>query len=162
MPDREKVISGLEHCIPNLNKSLHEREEENERRHAECPYGGKEYEYGMGCFWDLMSDALALLKELQPRVLSYDEMKTMIGKPVYVEEPKRNADPHCRWGLVVEGEEPPEEGGYNYPGGVDFNVEVGLDTYDGDLYMVDIGCGWRAWTAEPTDDQRMNTPWEGR
>ena len=83
---------------------------------------------------------LELLKEQQPRVLSYDEMKTMIGKPVYVEEPKRNADPHCCWGLVVEGEEPPEEGGYNYPG----------------------GCGWRAWTAEPTDEQRMNTPWEGR
>ena len=59
----EKVISGLEHCIPDPNKSLHEREEENERRHAECPYGGKEYECGMGCFWDLMSDALALLKE---------------------------------------------------------------------------------------------------
>lgn len=98
----------------------------------------------------------------QPRVLTYDEMKTMIGKPVYVEEPKRNADPHCCWGLVVEGEEPPEEGGYNYPGGVDFNVEVGLNVYDGDLYMVDIGCGWRAWTAEPTDEQRMNTPWEGR
>ena len=62
----------------------------------------------------------------------------------------------------MEGEEPPKEGGYNYPGGVDFNVEVGLNVYDGDLYMVDIGCGWRAWTAEPTDEQRMNTPWEGR
>jgi hypothetical protein len=120
------------------------------------------YENDGWCMTRVLSDALALLKELQPRVLSYDEMKTMIGKPVYVEEPKRNADPHCRWGLVVEGEEPPEEGGYNYPGGVDFNVEVGLDTYDGDLYMIDIGCGWRAWTAEPTDDQRMNTPWEGR
>ena len=110
----------------------------------------------------VVRDALELLKEQQPRVLTYDEMKTMIGKPVYVEEPKRNADPHCYWGLVVEGEEPPKEGGYNYPGGVDFNVEVGLDVYDGDLYMVDIGCGWRAWTAEPTDDQRMDTPWEGR
>ena len=59
----KKVISGLEHCIPDPNKSLHEREEENECRHAECPYGGKEYQYGMGCFWSLMSDALALLKE---------------------------------------------------------------------------------------------------
>ena len=145
MPDREKVINAIECCIDGCLC-------------AECDYEGTE-----GC-WNkvLLTDALALLKELQPRVLSYDEMKTMIGKPVYVEEPKRNADPHCRWGLVVEGEEPPEEGGYNYPGGVDFNVEVGLDAYDGDLYMVDIGCGWRAWTAEPTDDQRMNTPWEGR
>ena len=61
--DREKVIKGLEHCIPDPNKSLHERTEENECRHAECPYGGKEYQYGMGCFWSLMSDALALLKE---------------------------------------------------------------------------------------------------
>lgn len=63
MPDMEKVISGLEHCIPDPNKSLDERMEENECRHAECPYGGKEYERGMGCFWDLMSDALVLLKE---------------------------------------------------------------------------------------------------
>jgi hypothetical protein len=37
--------------------------EENECRHAECPYGGKKYERGMGCFWSLMSDALSLLKE---------------------------------------------------------------------------------------------------
>ena len=130
------------------------------RRCFECPYEDD-------CFHDgfdrvAIADMVKLLKAQQPRVLSYDEMKTMIGKPVYVEEPKRNADPHCCWGLVVEGEEPPEEGGYNYPGGVDFNVEVGLDAYDGDLYMVDIGCGWRAWTAEPTDEQRMNTPWEGR
>ena len=63
MIDREKVIKGLEHCIPDPNKSLNERAEENECRHAECPYGGKEYQYGMGCFWSLMSDALALLKE---------------------------------------------------------------------------------------------------
>ena len=62
MPDREKVIKGLEHCIPDPNKSLDERMEENECRHAECPYGGKEYQYGMGCFWSLMSDALELLK----------------------------------------------------------------------------------------------------
>lgn len=68
MPDREKVISGLEHCIPDLNKSLHEREEENECRHAECPYGGKEYEHGLGCFWSLMSDALALLKEQETEI----------------------------------------------------------------------------------------------
>ena len=60
--DIKKVISGLEHCIPDPNKSLHERTEENECRHAECPYGGKEYQYGMGCFWSLMSDALVLLK----------------------------------------------------------------------------------------------------
>jgi len=147
--DREKVIKALAMCegFPHLCGLR-----------KECPYSDN----GEECEENMHKDALAMLKELQPRVLSYDEIKTMLGKPVYVEEPKRNADPHCRWGLVIEGEEPPEEGGYNYPGGVDFNVEVGLDVYDGDLYMVDIGCGWRAWTAEPTDEQRMNTPWGGR
>lgn len=148
MPEREKAIDSL----TDIEQIMIARQDI-------CPR--EELQYWIE-LQEGVADALALLKEQQPRVLSYDEMKTMIGKPVYVEEPKRNADPHCRWGLVVEGEEPPEEGGYNYPGGVDFNVEVGLDTYDGDLYMVDIGCGWRAWTAEPTDDQRMNTPWEGR
>lgn len=152
MPDIEKVIQGLERCLKHTCPAIYSKEYE------EC-----EYTVGLYCGQDkLLHEALELLKEQQPRVLSYDEMKTMIGKPVYVEEPKRNADPHCYWGLVVEGEEPPKEGGYNYPGGVDFNVEVGLNVYDGDLYMVDIGCGWRAWTAEPTDEQRMNTPWEGR
>ena len=105
---------------------------------------------------------LELLKEQKPRVLTYDEMKAMIGEPVFVEEPKRNACPRCHWGLVVEGVTPPIDGGYIYPGGVDFNVEVGLDTYDGDLYMIDIGCGWRAWNKKPTDEERMNTPWEER
>lgn len=153
MTDREKVVKGLE-ILMNGCEYIH---------CDDCCFYISTKPLRCGLKEEqIQEDALSLLKELQPRVLSYDEMKTMIGKPVYVEEPKRNADPHCRWGLVVDGEEPPEEGGYNYPGGVDFNVEVGLDTYDGDLYMVDIGCGWRAWTAEPTDDQRMNTPWEGR
>ncbi len=142
MADIEKVINGIFEMLQrNTWKDI------DDKRHR---------------FQPVLNDALELLKAQQPRVLTYDEMKTMIGKPVYVEEPKRNADPHCCWGLVVEGVEPPKEGGYNYPGGVDFNVEVGLNVYDGDLYMVDIGCGWRAWTAEPTDEQRMNTPWEGR
>ena len=150
MDKLEKVIKGITLC--NTDGLADEM-------CPNCPYVN---EANPICVRSLFNDALELLKEQQPRVLSYDEMKTMIGKPVYVEEPKRNADPQCYWGIVVEGEEPPKEGGYNYPGGVDFNVEVGLNVYDGDLYMVDIGCGWRAWTAEPTDEQRMNTPWEGR
>ena len=66
MADIKDVIKGLECCIPDPTKSLHERMEENECRHAECPYGP---EYGnrdhgeLGCFWDLMFDALTLLKE---------------------------------------------------------------------------------------------------
>ena len=57
--DREKVIKGLETCIP----MKYETNEEKECRHEQCPYGRENYKPLNGCFWDLMSDALALLKE---------------------------------------------------------------------------------------------------
>lgn len=65
MADIKKVIEGFEHCIPDPKKPLKERMEENECRHEICPYGpyGNHGGEGLGCFWDLMSDALALLKE---------------------------------------------------------------------------------------------------
>lgn len=149
MADIEKVLK----ILPDVSEMLYQMyKDETDKESISVRYDQ----------YLAVDDAIELLKKQKPRVLTYDEMKAMIGKPVYVEEPKRNADPQCYWGIVVEGEEPPKEGGYNYPGGVDFNVEVGLNVYDGDLYMVDIGCGWRAWTAEPTDEQRMNTPLEGR
>ena len=59
MMDREKVIKGLETCIP----MKYETNEEKECRHEQCPYGRENYKPMNGCFWDLMSDALALLKE---------------------------------------------------------------------------------------------------
>ena len=80
---------------------------------------------------------IELLKEQQPRVLTYDEMKTMIGKPVYVEEPKRNADPHCYWGIVVEGGES--------------ETRRCFDSYE--KYF-------RLWDKEPTKEQRNAVPWK--
>lgn len=59
MPDRDKVIKGLETCIP----MKYESNEEKECRHEQCPYGRENYKPMNGCFWDLMSDALAILKE---------------------------------------------------------------------------------------------------
>ena len=41
----------------------YETNEEKECRHEQCPYGRENYKPMNGCFWDLMSDALALLKE---------------------------------------------------------------------------------------------------
>ena len=62
MPDKEKVIKGLETCIP----MKYETNEEKECRHEQCPYGRENYKPMNGCFWDLMSDALVLLKEQEP------------------------------------------------------------------------------------------------
>lgn len=66
MTDREKVIKGLETCIP----MKYETNEEKECRHKQCPYGRENYKPMNGCFWDLMSDALALLKEQSRKQMS--------------------------------------------------------------------------------------------
>ena len=63
--DREKVIKGLETCIP----MKYETNEEKECRHEQCPYGRENYKPMNGCFWDLMSDALAMLKEREPQLV---------------------------------------------------------------------------------------------
>ena len=45
----------------------YETNEEKECRHEQCPYGRENYKPMNGCFWDLMSDALALLKEQEAK-----------------------------------------------------------------------------------------------
>ena len=62
MADIKKVIKGLETCIP----MKYETNEEKECRHEQCPYGRENYKPMNGCFWDLMADALELLKEQEP------------------------------------------------------------------------------------------------
>lgn len=112
-------------------------------------------------------DAIALLKEQEPHVLSRDEMKEA-GKnhdAVYVEE----GVGRCFWGLAVEGIDPPEDKPYNYPGGVQFNVvDAYDDMWDGDFYLLcDVypepkphPMGWRAWSAKPTPEQMRVVKWE--
>ena len=64
MGKREKVIKGLETCIP----MKYETNEEKECRHEQCPYGRENYKPMNGCFWDLMADALELLKEQEAEI----------------------------------------------------------------------------------------------
>ena len=65
----EKVIKGLETCIP----MKYETSEEKECRHEQCPYGRENYKPMNGCFWDLMSDALATLKEQEKIIKLYQK-----------------------------------------------------------------------------------------
>lgn len=143
--EREKVMTWLEICGKNDDCS------------GCCPYGDEGETFN--CRTKLIADAFDLLKEQEPRVLTREEMKNMIGESVFVEEPPNNADPRCGWAEVTEGIEPPEEG-FNFPGGVDFNAESAWDTYDGDLYGLDKGCGWRAWNRRPTPEQMKAVTWE--
>ena len=79
MAELEKVIKGLETCIP----MKYETNEEKECRHEQCPYGRENYKPMNGCFWDLMSDALALLKEQEAvkpiRKLAYTKQGWFCG-----------------------------------------------------------------------------------
>ena len=103
-----------------------------------------------------------ILHNAEPRVLTREEMIEGVKdhRAVFVEESPDGADPRCFWGLIEDGIEPPEYG-YNYPGGVEFNVvDTSQDMWDGDLYGVNTVLGWRAWTAEPTEAQRKAVPWK--
>ena len=62
MPDREKVIKGLEMC---------EKEGTAEEICYNCPYFGRQRDGATMCITGLMQDALALLREQEP-VKPYD------------------------------------------------------------------------------------------
>ena len=69
MPDREKVIKGLECCT------------RGDVCFSDCPYF-KEVPMADGrCITAVQADALALLKEQEARVLTLDEVR---GKPTSV------------------------------------------------------------------------------
>ena len=130
-----------------------------------CPYsrratGDNSISNSAGCLNRLHIDALELLKEQNPHVLTWDEM-VEAGKnheAVYLEE-HENAYQKRFWGIAVEGIEPPKRG-YNYPGGTQFNVvDADDDIWDGDLYGLDASLGWRAWNRKPTEEQMKAAKW---
>jgi hypothetical protein len=107
--DREKVVKGLETCIP----MKYETNEEKECRHEQCPYGRENYKPMNGCFWDLMSDALELLKEdchnckLECLLQKYDELKEKYDALLKEQEPLEpyacEGDMRCGNGCEIVG-----------------------------------------------------------
>lgn len=133
MPDREKVITALQHCI-------------EKPCHTNCPYFSSDDPTQAYCLFNrIMPDALALLKEQEPRVMTYEEIKDNLGVPVWVEY----AD---------------DENGNGY----------GVPTSDLEAYIMIFGANaycahnarshnikWRCWTFRPTPEQMRDTKWEG-
>jgi len=78
MADREKVIKGLETCIP----MKYETNEEKECRHEQCPYGRENHKPMNGCFWDLMADALELLKEQKKTIEALKKDLDILAKRI--------------------------------------------------------------------------------
>ena len=132
MPDREKVIRALEMC----------GYKEGMIQCDECQYDGKK------CWSRLKQDAIALLKEMEPRVMTERELDECISSHdgearVWIE--------HKRYGLYnasIWGGNPNRDDRNFY------------DVYRGCYYVRnEIGKWWRPWTARPTDEQRKAVKW---
>lgn len=136
MAEISKVIQGLELCAydPDPGQALKEI-----RSCPECPY------YRAGCSPQLIRDALALLKEQEPRVMTLEELQA-------IETPwNRNTPPY----LFVE-KRSPTEGRWMSWGFMHDCVIL-----SGTMGVQNYGSKWRVWTLQPTPEQMRETPWEG-
>lgn len=130
---REKVIQGLEWCIKLDGNGCS----------LECPYlVGKS-----PCPNAMLRDALALLKEQEPRVMTLEELQA-IETPwnrntppyLFVEERSGTGSRWTRWmswGIIHDG--------------VRSQGTMGVQNY---------GSKWRVWTLQPTEEQMRETKWE--
>lgn len=137
MADREKTIKGLEAhatasgCMKN------------------CPYWGIET---LNCSRELATDALALLKAQQPRVLTLEELWQMEHKPVYLqyENSRLRIAEHVILLKAKRCYVPCLGESYIF-----MREHKVRDTY----WACDYNVTWRCWSARPTDEEREGTPW---
>ena len=136
MPDREKVIKALE-CCASMNGSAC----------RECPYSSEcvegEATYQTGTA-HLAADALALLKEQEPRVMTLEEVKAFGWDYCYLEEERL----HGKEYRMVCGD-------YaltciTWPCVTSMRIQHGDNNY---------GKKWRCWSAKPTGEQRQAVKW---
>lgn len=140
MINKEKVIKGLTLCT-TINKV------NPVETCGKCPYFIKDNEPDVGCIDILMLDALEILKEQEPRVLTLDEVKAAKGSDMYLEM-------------------------IGYEDGKDYITAITLDgvgtrgvsfyhnVFDFESYNKPTIFGWRCWTARPTDEQRKAVKWD--
>lgn len=132
MPDREKVMLGLEFCA--LGDCIL------------CPYTESR------CQEHLCGDALALLKEQEARVLEYSEIEK--HPLVWLEDnDKEDVIPalflqYNGWSAEFEVQDPDKY--------VDAIVRSAMVSAVKKMY----GITWRAWTSRPTEEQRKAVKWD--
>lgn len=105
-----------------------------------CPYFSKRFGVGV-CSENIMRDALSVLKEQEPRVMTKEEI---IGWDGYI------------WF---------EFNGMKAMKTVLINYGMVREPFVGDCPTKNLSWGtyqetWRAWTARPTDEQRKAVEWE--
>ena len=143
MNEREKVIKAFEFCLmPPSREEL----ENDICSHEDCPYY-REYNGGK-CISAAASDALALLKAQEPRVMTLEEVKQHNNQDgcVWFEQPTYNAVA----AFVRQDEEYTE---------IISPYLLGEPINHGYMANRFYGKAWRCWTSRPTDEQREATPW---
>jgi len=138
MADKEKVIRGLEICTnPG---SCSER----------CPYYHIEITEG-SCDYFLLTDALALLKEQEPRVMTVEEVINAKDKTdVWLDELD------C---VVVAATISNWVESKNHVVTFFYGIEH-TTSGERDYMNNNYNRTWRCWTARPTDEQRKAAKWK--
>ena len=143
MAERESVMLALNCCAADDLRTC-----------RECPYAMTVHGIKTNsstCVMELASDALALLKEQEPRILSLEEAEDRLGDCIHIEIKGKNVGEYRMLG---------ELDGYSrkyrylyvlHPGGTH------CIPYSYNL----INKIWRAWSARPTEEQRKAVKWDG-
>ena len=143
MAKREKVIIGLSKCS-RVHRNLEDC--------AECPYRLKPGHYaGMECWYRLCDDALALLKEQEPRVMTLEEVKN--ASVVWLEP--IHIDLEVDMPIWFDGWAEPVDSSECRINLYDFGNEVPVETE-----YSEYGKTWRCWTSRPTEEQKKEVPWD--
>lgn len=120
MPDREKVMKGLECCASGDC--------------TPCPYTETR------CQEHLCGDALALLKEQEPRVMTLEEVR---------------ACEDWIWGEYISG----YSGWQKQSHDCEFDDSILWNDTTTDI-LCEYNEKWRCWTARPTEEQRKAVEWD--
>ena len=140
---REKAIEGLECCKDIHTAGLWAQ------GCVSCPYAETPSDGANGkpCIRRLFDDALALLKEQEPHVVTLAELYEWPGeRPIYVETVLNEynwAIFHCHTSIATY-----------------FSVFEGGDTKKRIYSHEKYNKFWRCWATEPTDEQRIAMTWE--
>lgn len=129
MPDREKVMRGLKACHVEEDGCV------TLCKVNGCPYNGSHPH----CMTKLHEDALALLKEQEPRVMMKEEI-VLCTDWVW-----------CEYTSGYQGWYKIEE----------YVTDYGIIRWEDTTAEIvdDYGFRWRAWTSRPTEEQRKAVPW---
>lgn len=140
---REKVIRGLEYCL--------KRGQDKKVLCGDCPYWIDDFESGCHVY-EMMRDALALLKEQGARVMTREEAREALHNADFIViEERDNVD--ILLGIRTLTSFDISNGSY-----LEFD-DMDDDAKSGDYYVCNYYNDFRFWTARPTEEQRKAVKW---